>query len=508
MKNWPFKQHEKVQLYWIDGPYKIDSKWMIDAYFKGNNETKRVTMDWATIHFLAFGRYYSNGIMNRSEYKVQEQFIDIDLSGIIFQLVEDKLQIDINGVQIQTKVFVGYSEGIEYRIPTLEIIRAILAQNRFLLNRIVEVDTLSKYFIYEFKSSNHLHINFFQEYERKLLSDYFVKHIAWLITNRNILKMFNQVGSNLFIHNKMSFDFLFDNFNIRGRVNVKGKTIRIYEITQFISKYIQTDYITISSDHIKEIRRINVPKKREYRQLKDNDDKLLDPKADGSFMGESDFIPTSSTEHKYLNQPIINRIKTGTIYAREDRDESTQIYEIENRNIRTTADQGGFDRAKGLEYMGLDEISMIGELEDFINVLKLLNKKDGVKDIALLSDSLPEGKKGKKFSMLSDGKTKRRYVAGILKLMGGKECCLIEVEREDKALSTLLLFSNKHIDWDKIILLVTLGLVNNNGTWDATGLEKLKTFGILAQRQRHKSSRSSAQDKCDHIYQRITEVII
>ena len=109
--------------------------------------------------------------------------------------------------EIKTDIFVGYKNGIEYRIPALEIIRAVIATNRFLLNRIVELDSLAKYFIYKYDEKNNLYIDFFDEYERKLLSSDFVRHLAWIITNENILKMFNQLGQNLWLEGNIPVSY-------------------------------------------------------------------------------------------------------------------------------------------------------------------------------------------------------------------------------------------------------------------------------------------------------------
>lgn len=162
IKGWPFKPEEKAMLYWIDKPYKEDKKWFIDAYFKYENSLKTHKMDWATIHFLALKRFYQNGNLNNSEVKKDAITENLNLSDIDFDMVEDFLEIQSDGIKkkIKTKVFVGYKRGIEYRIPALEIIRGVLCRNRFLLNRVVEVDTLSKYFSYEYDDKDDLYIHF------------------------------------------------------------------------------------------------------------------------------------------------------------------------------------------------------------------------------------------------------------------------------------------------------------------------------------------------------------
>ncbi|QXM06631.1 Tn7-like element transposition protein TnsE [Crassaminicella indica] len=491
----------------MDKPYKLNNKWMLDVYFKGYKEIKKITFDWATIHFLAFGRYYKDGNINNSEIKKDATIIDLDLSDIAFEIVEDFLELEAEGSKkdIPTKIFVGHKDQVEYRIPALEIIRAIIATNRFLLNRIVELDSLDKYFIYSYDKQRNLHINFFDEYERKLLNTEYVKHLAWIITNESILKMFNQVGMKLWLKENISFDFLFNRFNIKARIRKKKHIIRILEIMEFREKEINAQEIFISSKYIKHIRKINQPKKRKYRALKETDDKKLDPKVDGSKNSESDFVETSNIKHAYSKDSKINRVKIGESYVRDNEDENTKLYEIENEALRTTADTGGIDRARGLEYKSVDDISVEGELEEFIEIMKLLKSKPNIKDVQVMINALPEGKKGKKFSKLHDGKTKRQYVVGKITMNNGKEISLLEVEREERSLSILLLYAVKAINWGNVYLKVILGLVNKNGTWDSQGLKKLEGKGIFSKRIRHKYDKSSIYDKCEYIYEKIIE---
>ncbi|TCO71813.1 Tn7-like element transposition protein TnsE [Marinisporobacter balticus] len=505
MKDWPFQLGEKVKLYWVDKPYKLNNKWMLDAYFKGHKEIKKMTFDWATIHFLAFGRYYKDGNINNSEIRKNATIVDLDLSSIVFEMIEDFLEIEAEGSkkEIPTKVFVGYKDKVEYRIPALEIIRAIIATNRFLLNRIVELDSLDKYFIYSYDKQKNLHINFFDEYEEKLLNTEYVKHLAWIITNESIIKMFNQVGKNLWLKENISFDFLFHHFNVKARIRNKKHIIRILEVIEFREKEINAEEIFISSRYLKNIRKINQPKKRKYRLLKETDDKKLDPKVDGAKNSESDFVDTSNIKHIYTKNSKINRIRSGESYVRDEEDEKTKLYEIENEALRTTADTGGMDKAKGIEYKNVEDVSIQGELEEFIEIMKLLKNKPNIKDVQLVIKDLPEGKKGKKFSKLHDGENKRQYVVGKITMNNGKEVSLIEVEREERSLSILLLYAVKAINWGNLYLKVTLGLVNKNGTWDSQGLKRLEGQGVFSNRIRHKSDKSSIYDKCDYTYEKI-----
>lgn len=485
----------------MDKPYKIDNKWVLDAYFKGDKLIEKIILDWATIHFLAFGRYYLDGDLNSSLVHKKATIRDINLNNAGLIMTRDSLDIEYK--EIKTDIFVGYKDGIEYRIPALEIVRAVLATNKFLLNRIVELDSLSKYFVYKYDDRNNLYIDFFDEYERNLLRSEYVKHLAWIITNQNILKTFNQLGQNLWLEGNIRFDFLFKEFDIKARIHENKKVVRILEIIEFKNKKINANQIYISSRYINELNVSNQAKLRKYKSLNITDDKILDSRIDGAHNTESDFINTLDTHHFYSSDVKINRRRRNKKTLRTKEDENTKIYEVENDNLRTTADTGGLDKAKGLEYESIEDVNVKGELEEFIEIMRLLKSNQNIEDVKITINDLPDGKRGKKFSKLQDGRANRQYVVGKVITKNRKEFSLLEVEREEKSLSMLILHSTESIDWTSVYFKLTLGLVNKNGTWDSSSLKKLETKGIYSKRIRHKSEESSIYDKYDYLYEKI-----
>jgi hypothetical protein len=404
---------------------------------------------------------------------------------------------------VHTHIFVGYKNGIEYRIPALEIIRAVIATNRFLLNRIVELDSLDKYFIYYYDNSKNLYIDFFDEYERKLIESEYIRHLAWIITNENILRMFNQVAKNLWLEGNIKYDFLFEQLDIKARIRKGKKIVRILEILEVKNKKIQAKDVFISSKHIQEVSQSSQPKHRKYNNLNEVDDKTLDTKIDGAKNTDSEFISTLKTKHTYANDIKIHRRKRGKRTLRTKEDQHTEIYEIENDNLRTTADIGGLYRAKGLEYKNIEDVDVKGELEEFIEILKLLEKKWSVASVEVIIRDLPEGKKGKKFSKLRDGVTKRRYIAGKITMKDNMTYSLIEVEREGKSLSMLLLYSMKITNWKRVYSSVTLGLVNKSGSWDPKVLSSLEKIDVYSNRIMHAYGKKNLIERYKYINDRV-----
>lgn len=62
-------------------------------------------------------------------------------------------------------------------------------------------------------------------------------------------------------------------------------------------------------------------------------------------------------------------------------------------------------------------------------------------------DVLPDGHGERRFTKLSDNITKRRYVIAQIYLGNGKQYNIIEVERENRSLSMLILTSRENREW-------------------------------------------------------------
>ncbi|MCT4605744.1 MAG: Tn7-like element transposition protein TnsE [Marinisporobacter sp.] len=483
---------------------------MIDTYFKCEGKIRRIDVDWATIHFLHVGRSYIDGNMNGVCADERCTEVVLDLSEVAFRLEEHKMHLrlyDGEEIELDTKIFVGKLYNMEYRIPAIEIIRGVIGINNFILNRLVELDSLDMYFVYRMIGNNLMHIDFSKEYDKKLLSEEQVRNLMFLIGNKHMLRMFHQINKNIVLKNDIDFELLFDTFIIDAMVieNDKLDLVRVREITRIQRDNLCADNVQYTSPYSKEVKKTKIPKERVYRRVKKTKNNEIDPKIDGADFSSRDEIETYSTIQDYKGKLVIKRLKQGTQYIRDAEDENTKVFDVENSNIRTTADSGGLDRAKGLEYKNIEDIVVMGELEEFIEILKLLKDMEGILNVVVIIDDLLEGLRGKRFSKLSDGETNRRYAAGIITMSDGKTCCLIEIEREEKSLSMLILNSNRNIDWNKVIAIVTLGLVNKSGNWDSKILNNLETNGVGTGRIRHKSSRNNINEKSRYIYLKVYE---
>ena len=74
----------------------------------------------------------------------------------------------------------------------------------------------------------------------------------------------------------------------------------------------------------------------------------------------------------------------------------------------------------------MQNVEISGELKEFIEVLKLLEKMDEIKSVDIKIMNIPLGRK---FSYLNDGVTRRRCLLCKIKKINGYTYLLIEIER-------------------------------------------------------------------------------
>lgn len=368
-----------------------------------------------------------------------------------------------------------------------------------MLNRVVEMNTLENYFIYEINNKK-LDIHFTSLYDKGLLKEEKVNHLSWLLTNPKVFKIFNSIGENLWELGELNFDFLLDKFNIKARVSKNERYTMIKEIISLKKKIINANEVNVYHPSLEESQATNQAKKRKYVGNNKGDGREIDSDVDGS-TNSTEKIDTFLISNEYERLPKINKVKSGRKVRRQEEDKNTKIFIAENGQDRTVADMGGENLLKGLKFTNIANVEEKGELEEFIEILKLLEKRSNIKSVEIIIGDLPEGRKGKRFSRLSDGITYRRYAIGKIVMTNGMECSLIEVERQEKSLSMLLLKCNNSVNWNKIYSKLLVELVEESGKWSNEIIKKIESQGVLVYRKKH--IKNSIYKKTEQIYERL-----
>lgn len=485
---WPFDKGKKAELIWIGDPFRHNNKIMLYAYFRENRITKKVLLDWGTLPCLAIQHYYTDGVITTSQPPRNTNEVDMTIYPNGVRYYEKPWKILGSNDPAISRSFTFPSQGKNVVLPVIEVVRSILAPNGFLLYRLFESNSFPQYFTETYESDN-LHLSFSSLYELKYTKTAFVYQLVWLLTNRDLRQVFENLSFTWLQEQTLKFDWnLSQPITVTARVKESNNTWTILQIIGVKNKHIPYENISISHPEIQNTEKSNEAKKYTYRSInKKGDDEqgfTLDEQADGT-TEDFDFVQMNQLSHEYITVPWVKRIKRGLAKQRLEEDENTKRYYGDDHSIRSTADSGGQQLARGLEHQMLHEIKAQGELQDFINVLKVLEQYPEVKAIRAFMDVLPEGLGERKFTKLSDGVTKRRYVIGDVYMMDGKRYNIIEVEREKRSLSTLILHSPSIQDWDTIIKTLLVNLVNASGTWNNKSLKTFETKGVKIVKCKH-----------------------
>lgn len=506
ISDWPFENNEKAKLVWIGEPFSQNKKWMVKVYLRSviKRETKVVIVDWPTIHFLSVGKTYSNGIINQSEIEEGSRIIDVNLENV--EAIYNEREWHIQGTNEKgiSRTFSFKKEKKLYIIPSIEIIRGILGIDGFTLRLLLSMDAIENYFTYEIQDDV-LKLYFTNEYNKKLLTKEKIYHLAWVLTNKNVLRMFNEISNNYVIGGleNLKFDFLIDNLKLQARIRQKENKVFVQELLQLKNKNMAIKEIQVGHPMLSSIQRIGAPKQREfitYTHIKHKDIQL-ETEIDGATKG-IDLIESKQIIHSYNTHPIISKDGLEKEYRRIMGDENTRQYFHDDKGKRTLADMGGDTYVKGLDFLRLEDIQVIGELEEFIQTIKLLESKAKIKRIEMSIGNLPVSNGGK-FSRLNDELTPRRYVLCRVITSNKKENLIIEVEKEQKSLSMLILQSNKSecFNYDTYNTLLC-GLVKNCGSWDKSNIKDLEKLQVNVIRKKHTTK--DINKLCEQIYLYVT----
>lgn len=484
LKNWPFEKGEKAQLIWIGEPFKENNKWMIDTYFNDGKNRKKVIQDWANIHFLSIDKYYVDGDLKSGEIIDTTgvmSTIDIDLCGIIPRYNEGEWKIAKSSYKSKSKTFNFWKNNVLYTVPIVEIVRAVLAPNTFMLNTILYNDVWEDYFTYNIQDRK-LQIAFSNEYKTSYLKSEYYNHLAWMISNDEILKMCNEIGYNIFSQGNLRFNFNITQFNIRARVKKNKHGFTIMEIVKVNLKEINVDQIEIYHPSFEERKKSDEAKIRTYTYLNNNsDDRILDNKVDGA-KNFDESVNEELIAHEYINVPKVRKEKTRSANLRVNEDNNTQKYIKEDDTLRTLSSEGGIRRANGIEFSQVDQRTLSAELENFILNLRGLERLSWINKVNIKIVNLPLGRK---FSYLSNGIDRRGCIIAEIIKHNGDIFGVIEVEREEKTLSTLIIKLDLRYKTQMICTELLKGLVQKSGKWDSNIVENLQKRNVIIFRNKH-----------------------
>ena len=498
LNKWPFDEGEQAQLTWISSPFLQDKKTMLHAYFRANDRTEKLLVDWGTLPALAIQHYYMNGDISQSIPPSGIEEVEITIYPNAVTYSERAWSIfGTNDKDVSRSFTVSYRNK-KYILPLIEVVRSILAPNRFLLYRLFETNSFPQYFIEQYEP-NKLHLDFSSQYHRKYTKDFYLFQLVWLLTNSDLRQVFENTAYTFINTGILQFDWLFKQpITVTAVVksSVAGGTI--LRIKSVKNKKIPYKEISFTHPEIVQNERASEAKKYTFHSKQndgiDEPEMNLDEEAEGT-TDDFDLIEMDNQIHEYENLPKVTKIRRNSNKQRTQEDENTKCYFIEDNGRRSTADVGGNQLARGIENKSLYEIQAQGELLDFINVLKVLEGYPEVKAINIATGILPTGSEKRKFSYLDDRITNRKYIVASIELFNRRQYKVLEIERESRSLSMLILSATISVEWSSVIQDMLSGLVDKSGVWTKELITGIEREGIVVKKARHsrKSFKHRAQ---------------
>lgn len=484
LKNWPFAKGEQAQLIWISSPFKYEKKIMIYAYFRAKGKTEKILTDWGMLPALAIQHMYIDGDLRHSLPPDNIEEVDLTIFPQSVRYTEREWTVQGMNDTDMSRSFIVKFNNKSYTLPLIEVVRSILAPNRFLLYRLFEMNSFPQYFIENY-TEGQIQLSFSSQYNLKYTKKSFLYQLVWLLGNQDLRRTFENIAYTFLKTSELKFEWLFQQpISIKVVVKTSGVILKVNEVK---NKKIPFDVISFSHPEISKYEKSNEPKKYTMRELKastEEKEKIIDETVEGT-TEDFELIEMNKQVHKYTESPSIVKIQSKPTKQRTSEDESTKQYTFKDTGIRSASDTGGNRLARGIENQSLQQVQAEGELGEFVHVLQELEDYKEVQFITIQMSSLPIGDGKRVFSYLEDGVTSRQYALATVSLFNGNEFKILEVERETRALSMLILSSTVSVNWNQLIDALLLNLVNSSGTWVKESLESLERSNVIIQKAKH-----------------------
>lgn len=501
LKKWSFKEGEQAQLIWISSPFYYEKKIMMYAYFRANGKTEKLLVDWGTLPALAIQHYYINGDIRKST--PPEETEEVEISIYPNNVAEYGKEWCVQGTDDKdvSRSFILKQGNRSYILPLIEVVRSILAPNRFLLYRLFEANSFPQYFIENYES-NKIHLYFSSQYHRKYTQSDFLYQLIWLLTNQDVRNVFENVAYTFKNTGILKFDWAFkQSITIKAIVKPNANGGTILRVVSVKNKYIPYNEISFEHPEVAQSDKSNEAKKYTLHNKKKlsglQDELLLDEEMEGT-TDDFDVVEMDNQKHEYTQMPKITKVRRNSNKKRDFEDEHTKKHFINNPLKRSTADVGGNQVTRGLEQQALSDVQIAGELGEFIKVMKVLQDFPEVQFINIIQGSLMEFSNTKRFVYLSDGVTERKYVIAEIKLFSNKKISLIEIEREGRALSSLICLINNEQDKSYYYQKILRGLIDSQGTWNKRQLF-VDNIIFITLRHNRKALEYRARKVCEKI---------
>lgn len=377
------------------------------------------------------------------------------------------------------KSFACKQNGIEYHIPVIEVLRSLIARNKRLLYASLKPNSMQELFSW-YTEGNKLVITPTKNYPKYLLrTSRHVQYLAWLLTNADAIRAWGAIYENLLIKDVLEFPFPIQNeFSIKARFKKANNVVRIEQIYNFEGAEIDCDIIEVKNVFATPTKSNNsantrVNKTNIGEEVTVSADKGARKKENSVDNVRSLFEIANRAKIYYVNEDETTSNINNTINIKEKVD--FQKVSLAESLLESNVDSLEFGENE-------DEALDVGDLRQMINVLENIQKNYNA-EISYVVNDLPEIDKRCSFRYKSDDQIRKYLLAQIQ--LDHKYYYLIEIERGEKSLSTLIVYENSYQPvkaFKEKAEKIVHALLDNNVSWD-----KLVTAqqGLQEDRLRH-----------------------
>ncbi len=482
LSDWPYFPGKAAKLIAISKPYWEGTQYWVNLQFFPNLRD-HYKLPFTDLTMLIRDSKYIDGYFQGID-KANTASLDLRFSEskrpIPYPPKENRKLED----QFESYTFGFPFQGNFYVLPLEVLVRDVLAPDGEMLNLITALDMKDKKFLFEMINGV---INI------KIMSDVpyaYSKnrgkmiHIAWLFSNPMIEKMFTQAFENIRDGNGILFDWCFDRLKCNVTYETNPKGIRfIKSIISFTKK------INALEIHVDDPRDSNqeAGEQDESERAKPvpKDAKKLVSHGKGKVGDLGHWAPNPVTV-TYESLPKYVREKHSARKARTTSISKDKIAEVGNGR-RTTGDHTG---QKSIPKLIFKQHDTLNDNSTFSEISEALLALQGNENI----EKLPESYIAQMclhtdtglFRYLCDGITERCYFAGKITFKDGKEAVVLELEREKRKISMLILISNNKCEWDGVIHEIMRCTVEESGKWPTEILNSLcNSFLLRIDRCKH-----------------------
>lgn len=491
-------EKKTVKLHWFGNVRQdVRNNWRLGVAFEDKNQLIKIECPIGLLPMLRIGQWYHNGTPMATQKEGMIGAVTIpagtafqqDTSLAVCRRFQYYLYRDAELIKQQMLSFTVH--GTTYHIPQIEIIRALFALHKVCSNAMLRPNGLSLLINQASIQNQELNIVFAKEIPVSTLTDAFVHHIGWILSNADVRTSFESIymqvyQQGMYLKYGVPLSLVppdLDGITLTYRGILNGNEVMILEIIGIDGLQSSINTITYTHPLLKE--RIYVPGLKKRQIQKGKLDKV-EVDATSKEMPREDnrqpIIEQEPTKLGFGSQPKIVKVanKTQNIHQGD-------IY-VSRQGRGGATVKGGVDESivggklQPIDVQSLDvQESKSHGLEQFLQMIHLMRSSYPELTISVSLIDLPLGRK---FSVLPDGQ--RRKCAVVRTERSGNITYILEVACPDgHSLSTLLLYPmNNDVNiHEKYIQGILRNLVLNQGHWNQ---RKITCFNF--DKSRHISS--------------------